>query len=179
MTTRFDVFAAAKTPFASFEEATRYLEEACQEVGFRHLSYWCISYADGAPDQVSWIATYPPDYMNHYMANFTPIGDPAFEATMSGPVISDWEDFKGDRSVQRIHDVASNYGIAKHGLSVPIRDLGHADILFSANIDCKDHDWPERRIELSSIVVLMAHHYHRRVSPLIRARHDRLVTRAA
>jgi hypothetical protein len=179
MTPYFDIFSENSTAFASFEQATQYLDRACQRFGLRHLSYWCVSYSGGSPDQVSWIATYPPEYMNHYMSSYTPIGDPAFEATMSGPMITDWADFMGDSSVRQIHDMASKYGIARHGLSVPIRSQGEADVLFSANVDCDDPSWQARRIVVSNILFTMAHYYHRRVIPLINARHDGAVVEAA
>jgi hypothetical protein len=179
MPTYFDVFKEAGAPFSSFEQATQYLDEACVRFGLRHLSYWCVSYSGGAPDQVSWIATYPPEYMNHYMTNYTPIGDPAFEATMSGPLVTDWSDVVKDETVQKLHDVAAYYGIAKHGLSIPIREQGTADVLFSANLDCRDSEWPAHRVAASNIVLSMAHYYHRRVSPLIHSRQEGSIVKAA
>ncbi len=165
----FDPFSEMSTPFVSFEQATDYLDEACVKLNVRHLSYWCVSFVEGVPDQVSWIATYPPEYMNHYMSNYTPIGDPAFEASMSGPVVSDWVDVINTSSIQKIHDIASKYGIAKHGLSIPMRD-GRNEVLFSANVDCDDRDWPSARITLANTIHMMAYYFHRRITPLIRDR---------
>ena len=64
-----DLAKEPKSPFASFEEATRYLESACARMHVNHLSYWLVSTVDGTLDQVTWIATYDPAYMSHYMAN--------------------------------------------------------------------------------------------------------------
>lgn len=166
----FDPFTEPSAPFVSFEEATDYLDTACARFGVRHLSYWCLSYVDQIPDQVSWIATYPPEYMNHYMANYTPVGDPAFEATMAGPIVSDWVDVIATSSVQSIHDTAAKYGIAKHGLSFPIRDGSQNSVLFSVNADSNDAEWQTLRVELTATFLMMAHHFHRRIVPLIRDR---------
>lgn len=172
MKAAFNPFTELNNLFTSFEQATAYLDNACVQMGVRHLSYWCVSYSQGVPDQVSWIATYPPEYMNHYMSNYTPIGDPAFEATMTGSIVTDWSDLTADASVQTIHDTASKYGIAKHGLSFPIREQQHHDVLFSVNVDCTDAEWAALRVPLASSIHMLAHYFHRRVTPLIRARND-------
>jgi hypothetical protein len=175
----FNPFTEPDGPFASFEQATDYLDRACLRLGVKHLSYWCVSYSGGAPDQVSWISTYPPEYMNHYMANYTPVGDPAFEATMTGPIVSDWDDLMTETSVQTLHQTAAKYGIARHGLSFPFRDPGKSDVLFSVNVECSAEEWPALRLPVAANMHLMARHYHRRVVPLIQARHGGEGARAA
>ncbi len=35
--------------FASFEDATQYLEKMCRVLGVRNLSYWSLTVVDGVP----------------------------------------------------------------------------------------------------------------------------------
>ena len=39
----FDLQKEPKSAFASFEEATRYLEDCCARFNVLHLSYWLLS----------------------------------------------------------------------------------------------------------------------------------------
>ena len=70
------IAAAGRKPFLTFDEATAFLEETAKRSGVKHLSYWCLQFSDELPEQVIWVATYDPNYMNQYMKKFTPLGDP-------------------------------------------------------------------------------------------------------
>lgn len=154
--------------FVSFAEATDHLEGLCQEMGVRHLSYWCVSYADDSPDQVTWIATYDPAYMNHYMSSYTPLGDPVFEMKID---FVDWAQVNADDpSAQVMQDQAAKYGIARNGLSYRFKDAPDLRILFSVNVDCADADWPWRREALLEPIRALAHEIHRRAKPLVESR---------
>jgi len=75
MQSDFDLANESRSAFATFEEATHYLEDVCARLKVNHLSYWLVHSIDGTPDQVTWITTYDPSYMSFYMANYTPLGD--------------------------------------------------------------------------------------------------------
>ena len=168
------LFNAVKEPnghFSSFEEATQYLEKMCRVLGVKHLSYWSLSLVDGLPDQVTWIATYDPRYMAHYMGQHTPLGDPAFEQAMERPAIIDWAELNAsDATAQRIQSQAARFGIAKHGLSYPFRDGAARNIMFSANVACGDADWPREKARVSAMFCGFAHYFHERAKPLIDSR---------
>lgn len=157
--------------FSSFEVATQYLEKMCRVLGVRHFSYWSLSLADGLPDQVTWIATYDPAYMAHYMSTYTPLGDPAFEQAGSKPQVIDWSTLNAaDETARRIQAQAARYGIAKHGISYPFRDGANCHIMFSANIDCADADWPREKARVIGMFCGFAHYFHARARPLVDSR---------
>ena len=82
----------------------------------------------------------------------------------------DWDEARvSDETVKDIHQVAERYGIGRHGISIPIRELGVGDAMFSINFDCDDRHWGEVRRELVNEVHLFAHYYHQRVKKLIAA----------
>ena len=158
-------------PFASFEEATVYLEGMCRRMGVRHLSYWCVSLDNGSPDQVTWISTYDPAYMTQYMHNMTPLGDPAFE--MESPLI-DWADVISDgESMRTMQLTAAKYGITKYGLSYPMADGDTRRIMFSVNVNCRDADWESEKSRLANPLRLLAQYFHCRAKPLVESRRPR------
>ena len=164
----FDASILPTRPFSSFAEATERLESLCRQLSVRHLSYWCVSYADDAPDQVTWIATYDPAYMNHYMSTYTPLGDPVFEMTAE---IIDWAKVNAaDPAAQIMQDQASRYGIARNGFSYRFKDESGLFVLFSVNVDSAPGDWPWRRDALIEPIKALAHVIHQKAKPLVDSR---------
>jgi hypothetical protein len=171
LTSNFDLTKEPKTAFASFEEATRYLEDCCARLDVLHLSYWLLSNVDGTPDQVTWIATYDPAYMSHYMMTYTPLGDPSFEASISEHVFHDWDEvLEDDTMMQNLLPVATKYGITRYGVSIPLQDETFGDILFSVNVKSSPEEWTLLRDDLVAKFLPFGHHFHQRVKPLIASR---------
>ncbi|MCB1377153.1 MAG: autoinducer binding domain-containing protein [Alphaproteobacteria bacterium] len=169
--TQFNSKSEPSESFSSFEDATQYLEKMCRVLGVRHLSYWSLSLVDGLPDQVTWISTYDPAYMAHYMSTYTPLGDPAFDEGQDKPHVIDWSELNAvNGTTQRMQAQAARYGIAKHGLSYPFHDGMTRQIMFSANIDCSDGDWPREKARIIGIFCGFAHYFHARAKPLVDAR---------
>jgi hypothetical protein len=158
-------------PFGSVEEATRYLEDLSQRMGVRHFSYWLLTYVDGTPDDVVWIATYDPAYMSFYMSTFTPLGDPGFEAATGHGKLIDWTAWhKTDRTSQELYETARKFGIGKYGVSLPYKDPDAGDVLFSINVESDDEHWPEHLREIIAIYRPFVVQFHGRVKPMITAR---------
>jgi autoinducer binding domain-containing protein len=171
MTQPFNPAAEPASSFASFTDATEFLERCCRRFGVRHLSYWSVSLEDGLPDQVTWIATYDPAYMSHYMGRYTPVGDPAFEAANAGAGVIDWAEFsKDDKTAQAMHAAAAKHGIGKHGLSLPIKAGDSRLVLFSVNCDCSDAQWPAEKARALVIIGPFAHYFHGRARYLVESR---------
>lgn len=166
-----DLQKEPKGAFASFEEATRYLEQACARMKVNHLSYWLVSSVDGTPDQVTWISTYDPAYMSYYMMNYTPLGDPTFEMSISDNTLLDWDEATADDpTTQSLMTVAVKYGITRYGVSIPLKDGAFGDILFSANMISDNEEWPLLKEDLVSKLRPFAHYFHERAKPLIASR---------
>jgi hypothetical protein len=164
----FDASIVPTRPFGSFTEATERLERICRELSVRHLSYWCVGYSDGSPDQVTWIATYDPAYMNHYMSTYTPLGDPVFK--MDAEIV-DWAKVNAaDPAAQAMQDQASRYGIARNGLSHHFTDADGLFVMFSVNVDSSEADWPWRRDALIEPIKALARVIHQRARPLVKSR---------
>jgi Autoinducer binding domain len=169
----FDLSSEPTTPFGTFEEATSFLERATRAYGVSHLSYWLMTYSNGSPDDVVWVATYDPAYMSHYMSNYTPLGDPGFETALRDSEVLDWTDWiRDDDTSREMHQAAAKYGISKHGLSIPIRDESFGDVLFSVNVHCEDEDWIIAKGDILMRFRSFAHYFHKRLKPLAIARNN-------
>jgi hypothetical protein len=175
----FNPFFDSAPALASFMEATEYLEKCCDGLGAQHLSYWSVRLLDGLPDDVSWIATYPPDYMAHYMSRYTPADDPIFTDALLRRFCIDWKELNSGQTARTIHSEAERHGISTHGMSFPFHTGLDGLILFSATVVCGEADWPRRRVEVAAPLHAFAHYFHQRAEPLVTASRRSMVAVAA
>ena len=164
----FDLALEPKSAFATFEEATHYLEDVCARMKINHLSYWLVHSIDGTPDQVTWVATYDPAYMSFYMENYTPLGDRGFEIAIAENLVLDWAG--DDPSGQDLLPTAHKYGITKYGISFPLRDGEFGDVMFSVNVKSNDAEWELLQEDLIAKFRPFAVYFHGRAKPLIQSR---------
>lgn len=167
----FDFAAEPTGAFASFEEATDYLEQVCARLEVNHLGYTFVHLIDGTPDQVSWITTYDPAYVSHYLKNYAHFGDPTLEIAFAGNSVVDWVALlPRDSMWQELLPVANRYGITKYGVSFPLKDGDFGNVLFSVNVKSNDKDWIGVRDNLLQKFRPFAVYFHGRVKPLIQSR---------
>ncbi len=171
MTSRFDIFGASRQPFADRGESAEFLRAARDGFGVLNLSYWFLGTSSDIPDRMEWFSTYDESYMAVYLRNYTPLRDQAFRLCFRRLLPLDWAEIRRmDDSVEDIHAVAERYGIGRHGFSIPIRESGAGDAMFSVNFDCDDRHWDEMRTTLVSDLHLFAHYYHLRMKHLVATR---------
>lgn len=170
MTSRFDIFNATQEPFSDEKESASFLRNARDRFGVLNLSYWFLGSSRAVPDRMTWFSTYDENYTQLYMKEYSPLKDSAFHMCFSRLLPLDWDEARTtDDTVKDIHQLADRYGIGRHGISIPIRELGVGDAMFSINFDRDDRHWGEVRRELVNEVHLFAHYYHQRVKKLIAA----------
>jgi DNA-binding CsgD family transcriptional regulator len=170
MMSRFDIFSASKQPFADRGESADFLREARDRFGVLNLSYWFLGASSDIPDRMTWFSTYDESYMAVYLREFTPLKDRAFQLCFRRLLPLDWAELRRtDESVENIHAIAERFGVGRHGISIPIREPGVGDAMFSINFDCDDRHWTEVRSSLVNDVHLFAHYYHLRMKTVIAA----------
>lgn len=158
-------------PFRTYDEATEHLDRMCGRLAVRHLSYWQLTMQDGVPDDITWIATYDPAYMSQYMTDYTPLGDPAFDAAGSSVLAIDWADLShGDATARDMHRRAERYGIGRHGLTFPLAARHDCKILFSVNVTCGDAEWPAEKARIIGPCLQAGRDFHGRMAFLIDSR---------
>jgi hypothetical protein len=170
MMSRFDIFSAAMRPFADAGETADCLRAARDLFGVMNLSYWFLGASSDVPDRMSWFSTYDEGYVEVYLREVTPLRDRAFQLCFRRLLPLDWAEIrKEDLSVENIHLMAERFGIGRHGVSIPIREPGVGDAMFSVNFDCEDRHWNELRSSLANDVHLFAHYFHLRMKNVIAA----------
>lgn len=168
MMIRFDIFNAARQPFADRCESADFLRRARDGFGVLNLSYWFLGASSDVPDRMIWFSTYDEGYMAHYMRDYTPLRDRAFKICFRRLLPLDWAEVRAaDETVEDIHSTAERYGIGRHGISIPIREPGVGDAMFSVNFDCEDRHWGEVRAALVNDIHLFAHYYHLRMRDIV------------
>lgn len=171
MSESFDIFSARQEPFSDEGESADFLRSARDRFGVLNLSYWFLGSSGAMPDRMTWCSTYAEDYMAVYLRDYSPAKDRAFEICFRRLLPLDWAELRfKDQTVQHIHEVAEQFGVGRHGISIPIREPGIGDAMFSINFECEDRHWAEVRQRLVSTAHLFAHYYHQRVKPVIAAR---------
>jgi DNA-binding CsgD family transcriptional regulator len=171
MMSRFDVFSASNEPFADSGESAEFLRGARDRFGVLNLSYWFLGASNDIPDRMSWFSTYDEGYVAVYLRDFTPLRDRAFQLCFRRLLPLDWAEIRrSDESVETIHAIAERFGVGRHGVSIPIREPGVGDAMFSINFDCEDRHWNEVRSVLVNEGHLFAHYFHQRMRNVIAAR---------
>ncbi len=158
-------------PFRNYAEATHYLEDLAARLQLRHLSYFVVTFRDGTPDDVVWVATYDPAYMAQYMAHYTPLGDPAFDQAATAGAFADWSEMIGrdDPVTSDLERRAARFGITRYGLTMTMEDPGFGRVMFSVNDRCGAADWPARRKLLEAAFRPFMQDFHQRMKPLVTA----------
>jgi DNA-binding CsgD family transcriptional regulator len=171
MMTRFDIFSATQEPFADSRESADFLRTARDRFGVLNLSYWFLGASNDLPDRMTWLSTYDESYMAIYMREYSPLKDRAFQICFRTLLPLDWAQLRNsDETVQHIHETAEQFGVGRHGISIPIRDPGVGDAMFSINFECDDRLWEKLRQELVNSIHLFAHYYHLRMKNVLAAR---------
>lgn len=171
MTRKFDIFNAPSAPFADAAESASVLRKARDEFDVLNLSYWFLGTSNRVPDKMTWLSTYDERYMSIYMRDMSPQSDPAFDICFRRLMPVDWAEVRASNDeVNPMHSIAESYGIGRHGISIPIREPGVGDAMFSINFECADKHWLELRAGLVARVHLFAHYYHLRMKDIIAAR---------
>lgn len=171
MIQRFNIFGETLNPFGTLDESTDFLRQARDRYDVLNLSYWFLGSSADVPDQMTWLSTYDAEYMAHYMREYTPVRDNAFNIGFRRLLPLDWAEVRdNDETVQTIHEVAERYGIGRHGISFPIRDTSFGDAMFSVNFECEDRHWQEVRNQIVSGFHLFAHYYHLRMKDIVAGR---------
>jgi hypothetical protein len=109
--------------------------------------------------------------MSQYMTDYTPLGDPAFDAAAGGLQAIDWADLsRGDATAKDMHRRAERFGIGRHGLTFPLAASDECKILFSVNVTCGDADWPAEKARIMGPCLEAGWDFHGRMAFLIGSR---------
>ena len=108
--------------------------------------------------------TYSDDWVDRYKAqNFVSI-DPTVQIGMCRMLPIDWAEFdRGDEKVRRLFGEATEFGLGRHGISLPVHGQHSDRALVSITSDASDRDWRHFRLHYMRDFQMLALHLHQAI----------------
>lgn len=117
---------------------TEYLETLCDQLELDYASYCAINTVSNA---VQGFATYPADWIEHYMGNGLQNLDPTIGVSSRSIAPVDWSRLKNHDGFSEVFANGRDFGISDRGLTVPIRGPYGECGLLSVTRDTSEKDW--------------------------------------
>jgi DNA-binding CsgD family transcriptional regulator len=121
------------------------------------------------PEDEPYLAvTYSPDWVEHYKAaRFVDI-DPAIQVGLRRMLPIDWSEFdRENEKVQRLFGEASEFGLGRRGISMPVHGRHGDRALLSITSDAGERDWQRLRLEYLRDFQVLALHFHQAILRLV------------
>lgn len=108
--------------------------------------------------------TYSAEWVEHYKAeNFVKV-DPAIQVGLRRMLPVDWSDFDREKDkVRRLFGEASEFGLGRRGVSLPVHGRHGDRALLSITSDASSGDWQNLRLEYMRDFHVLALHLHQAV----------------
>jgi len=122
----FDILDHFSPPFATLDQASRFLHQLCGEFKVANLSYWHIGLRSAKPAQAIWVSTYPELYRATYLERGLQRTDPAFVLSFARLLPTDWDAIHRLDGSRAVLEAASAHHIPVRGLvrgAEPLVDL--------------------------------------------------------
>jgi DNA-binding CsgD family transcriptional regulator len=116
----------------------------------------------GEPGAGPYLAvTYSDEWVDHYKAKRFVEFDPVVQIGMRRMLPIDWATFDrtGER-VRRLFGEATEFGLGRHGISLPVHGQNGDRALVSVTSDASDRDWRTLRLHYMRDFQLLALHMH-------------------
>lgn len=145
-------------------EIAPYLEKLLRVYGLRSLAYLGVGLTAG-PGQSPYLAvTYSPEWVEHYKAERFVDIDPTIQIGLRRMLPTDWSEFSRDgKKVRRLFGEAEEFGLGRHGISLPVHGRHGDRALLSITSDTGDWDWQHLRLQFMRDFQLLALHLHQAI----------------
>lgn len=147
----------------TLDELNSCFKDIAQETGLQAMTYFTWS---GSINQYTTKpliqTTYPLGWLERYRERRYERIDPVVRHGMNAFLPLDWGSVQDDPEVQKFFGEAWDFGVHRHGLTVPIRDSFNRQALFSVNIDIASREWESFLESYRSDLVYLAFLYHSR-----------------
>lgn len=121
--------------------------------------------ATARPGQGPYLAvTYSDDWVDHYKAQRFVDVDPTVQIGLRRMLPIDWGEFdRGDDKVRRLFGEATEFGLGRHGISLPVHGQHGDKALVSITSDASDRDWRHLRLHYMRDFQILAVHMHQAI----------------
>lgn len=108
--------------------------------------------------------TYSSEWIERYKAERFVNIDPAIQTGLRRILPIDWSEFdRESEKVRRLFGEAAEFGLGRHGISLPVHGLHGDRALVSITSDASDADWQHLRLEYMRDFQVLALHMHQTV----------------
>lgn len=119
----------------------------------------------GRPNEAPYLAvTYSSEWVEHYKVERFLKVDPAIQIGMRRMLPIDWAEFdRTNEQVRRLFGEAAEFGLGRHGISLPVHGRHGDRALFSITSDAGNRDWELLRLDYMRDFQLLALHMHQAI----------------
>jgi len=119
----------------------------------------------GRPEDGPYLAvTYSPEWVEHYKTERFVEVDPAIQIGLRRMLPIDWSEFDREgEKVRRLFGEAEEFGLGRHGISLPVHGRHGDRALLSITSDATDRDWHQLRLEYMRDFQVLALHMHQAI----------------
>lgn len=130
----------------------------------KSVAYLGAGLTDQAERRPYLAVTYSPEWVEHYQTERFVDFDPAIQVGLRRVLPIDWAEFdREDEKVRRLFDEASEFGLGRRGISVPVRGRHGDRALVSVTSDAGERDWHHLRLRYMRDFQLLALHMHQAI----------------
>lgn len=138
------------------------LFEIARKFDLSHVAYLGINMPN-MQDDAFILATYSDEWISRYQAENYVALDPVIGVGLSGILPLDWNDVRNrNKKVRNFFGEAEEFGVARQGLSFPIRGVHGETAIFSINSQLSDEEWEGEKRRLVRECQILAYHFHTR-----------------
>lgn len=148
--------------FSTEDEAFEFLKDVLQEFPeISNIAYLALNLPGRETNDPVVLATYAPDWVQHYLDENYALIDPAIVEGMQGISPFDWSERRSNsKRIKQFFGEAGEFGVNHNGLSIPIRGPHGDKAVFSVNCDLSDKEWQNFKIERQAHLLMLAGWYH-------------------
>lgn len=130
----------------------------------KSVAYLGAGLTDHADRQPYLAVTYSPEWVEHYRREQFVDVDPAIQVGLRRVLPIDWAHFdRKDEKVRRLFGEASEFGLGRHGISLPVHGRHGDRALVSITSEACERDWHHLRLRYMRDFQLLALHLHQAI----------------
>lgn len=132
--------------------------------GLTSVAYLGVGLSERPRHEPYLVVTYSPEWVKHYKAQRFVEVDPAIQVGLRRILPVDWDAFdRKNEKVRRLFGEASEFGLGRRGISLPVHGRNGDRALLSITSDAGQRDWERLRLEYMRDLQLLALHMHQAI----------------
>lgn len=140
------------------------LEKLLEIYDLKSVAYLGAGLTERFTDQPFLAVTYSSEWIDRYKAERFVDLDPAIQIGLRRMLPIDWSEFdRSDKNVRRLFGEASEFGLGRHGISLPVHGRRGDRALVSISSDAASRDWQCLRLYYMRDFQLLALHMHQAI----------------